>query len=287
MKQISVKFVFGQSNAVAARCPLPDERKIREPLSNVFTLPRALNQAFDPAPVVWRGYTSFDVNLGETQTDNACLSTEYARLWQQDGSLPPLYIVQMAIGAQGVTKRFMWYPERERRLIPGLHGEADISLFPLSCEVMSRALSDLRSQGLDPIVSGLEWLGGEEEDELPMEELDGVLPEIYHTMLSGWREAAGRRLPVYLYHIRSDEQKRRQEKSLRPLQYINDVFDRLAAEETDVFTVEPHACPLYDPALPNSGLYLPDFVHYLPEVNLWLARNAFERDCDLLKINKN
>ena len=287
MQQVSVKFVFGQSNAVAAQAALPEEKRIRQPLTRVFTLPRVPNQAYSPAPVVWQGYTSFDTNLGETQPDNGCFSTEYARLWQQDAGLPPLYIITMAIGAQGVTSRFMWYPERERRLVPGTAGTADVSLYPLSCDVMRRALDDLRAQGLDPVVSGLEWLGGEEEDGLPLEELDGVLPGIYDRMLRGWREAAGCRLPVYLYHVRSYEQKRINRNDLRSIGYINDTFDALAASDPDVFTVDPCGCPLYDPSAQNSGLYFPDLVHYLPEVNLWLARNAFVRDQRLLKVNKN
>ena len=290
MQQVSIKFVFGQSNVIASQVPLGEAERIRQPMTGVFTLPRVPNQAFSPAPVVWEGYTSNDVNLGVTQPDTGCFSTEYARLWQAalnaGKPLPPLYIITIAIGGQGVTERFMWYPERERRLIPGPHGEADISLFPLSCDVVGRALEDLRARGLSPVVSGLEWLGGEEEDGLAFEELDGVLPEIYRTLFRGWRSAAGCRVPIYLYHVRSYEQKRVNRNDLRSIAYINDTFSMLARTGPDVFTVDPCGCPLYDPSVQNSGLYFGDLVHYLPGVNRWLARNAFERDCCLLNMHK-
>ena len=122
---------------------------------------------------------------------------------------------------------------------------------------------------------------------MPLDSLVGVLPGIYDRLLRGWREAAGCRLPVYMYHLRSYEQKRVNGNDMRSIDYINDTFDAIAARDPDVFTVDPCDCPQYDPSSRTSGLYYPDLIHYLPEVNAWLARNAFERDRNLLKITKN
>ena len=146
MSKAPVLFVFGQSNAHASGVPLPAEERIECPMKHVFTLPRAENQAYSPAPVVWRGYTSEGTNLGETQDHTACFPTEYARLWEaraEADGLPDLYIVRISIGAEGVTEGQMWHPLHPRRMIPGPRGTADIALFPFSCDVFRRSLDDL------------------------------------------------------------------------------------------------------------------------------------------------
>ena len=284
MSKAPVLFVFGQSNAHASGVLLPEEERITTPMKHVYTLPRAENQAYSPAPVVWRGYTSEDTNLGEIQDHTACFPTEYARLWEEraerDG-LGNLYIVRISIGAEGVTEGQMWHPLHPRRMIPGPRGTADIALFPFSCDVIRRSLDDLRSRGMEPVVLGLHWFGTEEETGVPVERLD-VLPVLHRVLIRGWREAAGCRVPVTLYLIRSTERSAAIGEDPRCIEAINACFELLSRTEEDVVVGDPRRCPDYDPADPvNNGLYA-DGVHLTASVHRWLARTALARDLERL-----
>ena len=266
-----VLIVFGQSNAHAHCVPLPPALCGFPPLKKVLALPCVPNQAFSPAPVVWEGYTSLGTNLGEDAEETACMPTYLARMWEEEPDLPPLYVIRLSIGAQGVTKNYMWYPDAPRRLIPGPHGVADISLFPLSCDVLRRATDDLRSRGLDPFVLGLHWLGGEEETGVPVEELD-VLPGIYRRLFRGWREAVGCPLPILLYLIRSEERSASIGEDPRSLRRINEVFRLLAEEDETVSVVDPRDCPYYDPGEPlTNGIFSPDANHLAGRTQKWFA----------------
>ena len=66
-KDAAVFLLFGQSNAVGHILPMREADKILEPMKNVFGLSRRLNQSFDIGELRWTGYTSFDMNLAETQ----------------------------------------------------------------------------------------------------------------------------------------------------------------------------------------------------------------------------
>jgi hypothetical protein len=57
----------------------------------------------------------------------------------------------------------MWNPEKEKCLIPGKLGEADISLYPLALHINRLAMENLRKSGKDPIVLGWHWLGSEQD----------------------------------------------------------------------------------------------------------------------------
>ena len=103
-----------------------DEKDIiKTPLKNVYGLSREYNQTFHNTALFWSEYTSFGMNLAEEQ-DHTCSSVNCrAGLWQDhinNGNkriLPDLYIIQIAIRAQGVTDGYMCYPEREIKLAPG------------------------------------------------------------------------------------------------------------------------------------------------------------------------
>lgn len=126
-----VFMLFGQSNAVGHILPMRQEDKILKPLKNVFGLSRTWNQSFDNQELHWTGYTSFDMNLGESQDDTYSIANCLAKIWQDSidagAVLPDLHIIHIAIGAQGITEEFMWYPDREKKLIPGPLGTVDIS----------------------------------------------------------------------------------------------------------------------------------------------------------------
>ncbi|MBQ5356299.1 MAG: hypothetical protein IIU08_10565 [Clostridia bacterium] len=286
-----VLLVFGQSNAHASGVKLGEEEKIRVPLKHVKVLPRIPNQAFSPAPVVWEGYVSAGTNLGETQDDTACLPTAYARLWEdaaEEGEktgrpLPDLYIIRISVGAQGVAEGYMWNPDYPRRLIPGERGTADIALYPLSLDVIRRAYCDLRARGLDPLTLGLHWLGTEEETGIPEEKFAG-LADLHRKLIRGWREAAGCRVPVYLYLIRSTERSLSIGEDPANIARINAVFTELAAEDGDTETVDPRDCPLYDPAVPfTNGIYAEDGNHLGAQTHRWFAESALGRDLGLLR----
>ena len=272
MKQPApVLIVFGQSNAHAHGVSLPPEERGLPPCTRVFTLPCVPNQAFSPAPVVWEGYTSLGTNLGADAEETACLPTYLARMWEEEPDLPPLYIIRISIGAQGVTEKYMWYPDAPRRLRPGPHGIADISLFPLSCDVLRRAADDLAARGLKPVILGLHWLGGEEETGVPVEKLD-VLPDIYHRLFRGWRDAVGVPLPIFLYLIRSEERSASIGEDPRCIQTINKVFRDLADEDPSVSVVDPRDCPFYDPGEPLvNGIFSPDGNHLAARTHRWFA----------------
>lgn len=280
MSKVPVLLVFGQSNAHASGVLLPMNERIAEPMKRVFTLPRAENQFYSPAPVVWRGYTSEDTNLGETQDHTDCFPTAYARIWEENAArmdLPDLYIIRISIGAQGVTEGYMWHPLHPRRLVPGPRGRADIALFPFSRDVIRRAFDDLRGRGTEPVVLGLHWFGTEEETGVPTQRLD-VLPVLHRVLIRGWREAAGCRVPVIFYKLRCVERSAAMGEDPRCIETINASFERAAAEEEDVSTADPRDCPLYDPSEPfNNGLYA-DGCHLSGPVNRWIAETAFRKD---------
>jgi len=280
MSKVPVLFVFGQSNAHASGVVLPEEERITTPMKHVLTLPRAENQAYSPHPVVWRGYTSAGTNLGETQDHTACFPTEYARLWEDRAEaerLPDLHIVRISIGAQGVTEGQMWHPLHPRRMIPGPRGTADIALFPFSCDVIRRALDDLRSRGMEPVVLGLHWFGTEEETGVPVEKLD-VLPVLHRVLIRGWREAAGCRVPVVLWKLRCTDRSASMGEDPRCIETINACFDTLSLTEADVCTADPRDCPAYDPGdYFNNGLYA-DGCHLSASTNRWMAKTALERE---------
>ena len=120
MKNQPVVFILlGQSNAVGHDLPMQEQDKIKIPLKNVFGLSRVHNQSYDHASLVWDGYVSAGMNLAEEQDDTYSLANCLARRWQDaiDGgvTLPDLYIVHIAIGAQGVTERYMWSDQEYRR----------------------------------------------------------------------------------------------------------------------------------------------------------------------------
>ena len=227
MKKAPVLLVFGQSNAHASGVTLEENERITRPMKHVFALGQGENQAWSPAPVVWRGYTSDGTNLGETQDHTACFPTEFARIWEAEAEardLRDLYIIRISVGAQGVTRGYMWHPDYPRRLVPGPHGKADIALFPFSCEVIKRAFADLRERGSEPDVLGLHWFGTEEETGVPVEKLD-VLPALHRNLIRGWREAAGCRVPVILYKIRSTERSASIGEDPRCIEAINSSFE--------------------------------------------------------------
>lgn len=205
-KKAAVYIILGQSNAVGHKLVMEEKDKIHTPLKNVFGLSRKNNQSFDNTELLWSGYTSFDMNLAEEQDDTYSVPNCLAALWQKhidDGNkldLPDLYIVQIAIGAQGVSKGCMWYYEREKKLIPGKLGQVDISLFPYTKHIFSLLDDSFKKQNKEYEIIGLHWRGGEGEVNKDMAYLSQNLENIYKIMLDDFN-AILKNPPIVLHKI--------------------------------------------------------------------------------------
>jgi hypothetical protein len=79
MKKIAVFMLFGQSNAVGHAMPMDEKDYINVPLKNVFGLNRDPNQSYDITELKFTGYTSFGMNLAETQDNTYSVANCLAR----------------------------------------------------------------------------------------------------------------------------------------------------------------------------------------------------------------
>ena len=82
MKKIAVFMLFGQSNAVGHAMPMDEKDYINVPLKNVFGLNRDPNQSYDITELKFTGYTSFGMNLAETQDNTYSVANCLAKNWQ-------------------------------------------------------------------------------------------------------------------------------------------------------------------------------------------------------------
>ncbi len=282
MKKAAVFILLGQSNAVGHGVPMQEEDKITAPLKNVFGLDRAQNQSFDTTSLVWSGYRSGGMNLGETQDDTYSVANCLATLWQNaiDGGeqLPDLHIVQIAIGAQGVTEKYMWYPGREKKLAPGKLKTVDISLYPFTAHILSLLEESFNALSKEPDYIGLHWRGGENDTSLHVEELQSVLKPIYEEILTGFQSAIGKIVPVILHRLAMPERCMDMDpsgESLKSMHYINTVFDALAAENENVSVFDVKNAPHFIPDVRGNGIFIEDVVHFTPETNAWVAAEIF------------
>jgi len=278
MKKAAVFILLGQSNAVGHGVPMQEEDKIKTPLKNVFGLDRAQNQSFDTTSLVWSGYKSGGMNLGETQDDTYSVANCLAQLWQDaidnGESLPDLHIVQIAIGSQGVTEKYMWYPKREKKLVPGKLKTADISLYPFTVHILSLLAESLQKLGKEPEYIGLHWRGGENDASIREEELQSVLKSIYDEIFSGFSHAIGQTVPVIIHRLAMPDRCLMLDpsgESLKSMHYINTVFDTLSAENENISIFDVTKAPHFVSNVRGNGIFIEDFVHFTPETNAWVA----------------
>lgn len=276
-KKVQVFILLGQSNAVGHNLPMMEEDKIIEPLKNVFGLRREANQSYNIKELLWSGYTGDGMNLGETQDHTYSVANCLARKWQNEIdygiSLPNLYIVHIAIGAQGVTKKYMWNPDKAQILKPGKLFEADISLYSFTCHILSLIKNSFEKQGLQYEILGLHWRGGEEEINEPVEELRKELKSIYKEIFGGMWDALGEAVPTVLHNIVIDDyvQKQSNSNAKNSMDYINIVFRELSEEYGNISLSDIRKSPFYHPLEKGYGLFQDDFVHYTKDVNEWVA----------------
>lgn len=277
-KKKAVFILLGQSNATGHGIPMTPEDRIEEPLTNVFGLHRIPNQSFETKKLVWSGYTSDGMNLAETQDHTYSVANCLARQWQTqiDGGadLPDLYIIQIAIGAQGVREGYMWHPDREVQMIPGKLGTVNISLFPFTMHIFSLLKESL---GEHEII-GLHWRGGENDAYDDPDKLYDMIQPVYGRLLDSWNRVLGDP-PVILHRIVAHERYTDRDPSGRKLQsmhMINEIFDEMARRYPNVSVFDVRACPRFVPGVRGNGIFRDDMVHFTPEVNRWVAQKILE-----------
>lgn len=254
---------------------MTNEDKIKTPLKNVYGLQRADNQSFDICALKWTNYLGKGTNLAEDQDDTYSLANCLAKLWQSEidkgTNLPDLYIVQIAIGAEGVTEKYMWYPDREKKLIPGKLGEVDISLYPFTNHIFS--LLD-KSLGDDYEIMGIHWRGGEEETEVAVLHLEKVLRNIYDRMFDGFYKSLGRRVPIVLHKMACKQRCFDMDSTgaqFESMKYVNSIFDDLARDNENITTFDVTNAPHYVKDTRTNGIFFDDACHYTPKTNMWTA----------------
>ena len=275
----AVLILLGQSNAVGHGLPMDEQDKISVPLKNVFGLHRRDNQSFSNKRLTWSGYTSAGMNLAEEQDHTYSVVNCLAKQWQDhidSGNLlllPDLYIIQIAIGAQGVTEKYLWYPEREEQMKPGRTGDCRISLFPFSRHIFSLVDDSFKEMGKGYEIIGIHWRGGENdmcEDEAMLR--SDLLP-IYRTLLDGFNDLLDSP-PTYLHRVICGDRADDLDPSgqmRKNMVYVNQVFETLEGEYENVFMFEPSEAPQYVPNVRGNGVFGNDAVHFTREVNEWVA----------------
>ena len=287
-----VFILFGQSNAVGHGIFMLEKDKIKTPLKNVFGLHRKYNQSFDINKLTWSGYTSSGMNLAEEQDETYSVANCLATLWQKaidaDINLPDLYIVHIAIGAQGVTeqylpdgstRKYMWNPDYEKKLIPGKLGSVDISLYPFSLHILSLLDNSFKAIGKEYEIMNLLWRGGENDELTPVENLKDRLKGIYEEIFSGFYKAIGYRVSLTLNKLLSREALMKvypDGEPLKSLEYINEVFEELAKENDNISVFDIRKAPFYKENESGNGLFIDDLVHYTPETNRWNAEQIIK-----------
>ena len=283
-KKAAVFILLGQSNAVGHGVPMREQDKILTPMQNVFGLCREHNQHLDLDALTWSGYTSFGMNLAEEQDNTYSVANCLAAAWQghiDSGNalgLPDLYILQIAIGAQGVTEGYMWHPDRAPQLTPGKLGKVDISLFPFSCRVFSLLKKSFAERGIDYEIIGLHWRGGENDVSATTEHLCAHLKSIYCRIFDEFDRLLGTP-PTVLHRLVCPDRMTDLDPTggkLARMHYINEVFDQLARERKNVSVFDVRRAPQFLPDVRGNGLFITDAVHFTPEVNAFVAKEILK-----------
>ena len=283
-KKAAVFILLGQSNAVGHGIPMRRKDKILKPMKNVFGLSRDFNQSFENTELTWSGYTSFGMNLAEEQDNTYSLANCLAKLWQDEidsgnkRNLPDLYIVQIAIGAQGVTDGYMWNPNYEKKLVPGVLGTVDIALTPFTNHILSLLKDSFDKMGKTFEVMGMHWRGSENDVTASWEELEKV-QAIHNEMFDGFCKSIGTDVPIVL-HLRVSHERCTDldpsGESLKKMHYINQAFYNLEEQKENISVFDVRNCPHYKKDVRGNGIFIKDVVHYTEETNRWVAEEIFK-----------
>lgn len=272
--------LLGQSNAVGHEIPMKEEDKILKPLKNVFGLSREKNQSFKNKKLFWSGYTSFGMNLGESQDNTYSIANCLASLWQKEidsgnrHNLPNLFIIHIAVGAQGVSEGYMWNPKYEKKLIPGELGKVDIALYSLTRHVFSLLKESIGE--IDEKNFVIHWRGGEEDMCVSKERLEKDLHGCYEQIFGGFYDVFGEKVQTVLHKIvckdrcfDTDPTGERFEN----MNFINGVFENFCKQYENIKMFDVKNAPQYVSNKRGNGIFKEDAVHFTPEVNFWVAEN--------------
>lgn len=283
-RKAAVFILLGQSNAVGHAIPMAEEDIISTPLKNVYGLCREKNQSFENDRLYWDNYVSAGMNLGEAQDNTYSVANCLASIWQKhidegnERGLGELYIVQIAIGAQGVTEGYMWNPRYPHKLIPGKLGTVDISLLEFSEHILSLLERSFSEMGKEYEIMGLHWRGGENDTSADTDGLFGVLESTYKEIFDRLL-AAALCPPTYLHRLvmrdRTFDLDPTGEKYLK-MGLINAAFERLCEDYENINMFDIRKSPLYLKDERGYGLFIKDMVHYKPEVNIYVAQKIFD-----------
>lgn len=275
--------VLGQSNAHAHATKLPENEIIETPLKNVWGLSREYNQAYGLDDVTWTGFTSGGMNLGETQDHTCCVANLFAKKWQDaidnGADLPDLYVIQISVGAQGVAEfemhgNNMWWPFRPLILKPGPLGVCDISLYPLTTEILSLATMNLTMQGKKPQVIGLHWNQWETETHTGSKALNDAKAN-FENLFWGLFTAlgsdkTGKNIPFYLYRALTENYE-----SSR-IERMNAVLDGFRDSLANCRIMDPRESELYNDTPKTHGIFMADGIHYTPETNRYFTERQWK-----------
>ena len=283
MKKIAVFMLFGQSNAVGHAMPMSEEDIIKVPLKNVWGLNREPNQSFYTEKLKFTGYTSYGMNLAETQDNTYSIANCLAKHWQNDidngVELPDLYIIHIAIGSQGVTG--MWDPKRKPKLIPGKLGDCDVSMYPLAIHVLTLFKKYMEENELEPDYVGIHWRGGEQETDYTVEKLQEFLKDTYLEIFGGIRNAIECDAPIVFHRFPFDKVFKKRDEEIGGshfacMNYINDTFYELAKEMKNASVYDVRTCPLYDEYAWDCNIFRWDLIHYQGRVNDYVAKEILK-----------
>ena len=282
-RKVAVFLLFGQSNAVGHNVPMDEDDKIIKPLKNVFGLHRNENQSFDNSELFWSGYTSGGMNLAEEQDDTYSVANCLAKDWQNEidngRNLPDLYIVQIAIGAQGISEGQMWNPEYEKMLIPGKLGTVKISLYPYTLHILSIMQKSFDDLGVAPDYVGLHWRGGEQDWRCEKEYLETRLKGLYEEIFEGFYSAIGNKIPARLHRFIAKDYCIEHDstgKMLENMHYINSVFEDLCEEHSNISVFDVSKAPFYVENIRGNGMFIDDVAHFTPDTNKWVAEEILK-----------
>lgn len=283
-KKAALFVLLGQSNATGYAVPMREEDYIVHPLKNVFGLHRSCNQSFDNTELTWGGYTSHGMNLAEEYDSSYSVANCLASIWQEHidqgnrCSLPDLYIIQISIGAQGVTGKYMWNPMYEKRLIPGPLGTVDISLLSFTEHILSLVPVSFERRDLAYDTIGIHWRGGENDICERKDILENTLEPIYHEIFDKLNSLLGFS-PIILHKIVCHDRAN----DLDPtglqsenIHYVNRVFENLCEFYPNVSMFDPQNYPGFLPGVYGNGLFIGDAVHFTEDANKWTAKCILE-----------
>lgn len=287
-KHAEVFILLGQSNAVGHAIPMAAQDRICKPLSHVFGLSRAQNQLLHPEHLCFSGYTSAGMNLGEEQDHTYslanCLAAQWERAAEADPGMPDLYLIQIAIGAQGIGPGFMWNPNYPEQLTPGTLGTVNISLYPFTKRILSLLKPSFDQMGVGYHILGVHWRGGEEDTAAnPPETEIPLLRPIYRKLFDMFRLALGEMPKTVLYQIeygskideRTDADPELMQKNKTA---TNQMFCDFSREYLAVSLFHPFSLSLYRPDYPKTwGIFSEeDGVHYSGAANAEIAARIIE-----------